>query len=239
MARTEQITFEADGNGVPASLSLPSDVSTPVPGVVVIHDALGLSDDIKRIAARFADEGYAAIAPDLYAGRGPKPICVMRVMREMGRDDSPPHRVLEAARVALAARPEVDASRMGCVGFCMGGGFAVLFGVRAPLGAAACFYGAVPKDVSELEGICPVVGSYGERDKVFLPHAQRLEAHLEALGVPHDVKIYPGVGHSFMNQMSPLMTWLGRIGPLKGGYDETVSEHAWGRMLAFFGEHLG
>jgi len=221
-----------------ASLALPSAAAEPRPGLLVLHEIYGLNADIRRIAARFADEGYVALAPDLYAGRGPRLLCVLRTLQALRRGQGPAFLDLEAARLWLCERPEVDASRIGVVGFCMGGGFATLFAVRAPLGVAAPFYGQTPESMEELMGICPVVASYGERDRFFVSHAQQLGRHLEELGVPHDLKMYPGVGHSFMNQPSGWLPKIFAAGPMSIGYNEAAAEDAWRRMLSFFGEHL-
>ena len=107
---------------------------------------------------------------------------------------------LEAGQRWLAEQPQVDGSRVGVAGFCMGGSFAILHAVRAPVGAAAAFYARVPRTVEELDGICPVVAGYGERDKMFLGQPPRLREHLDRLGVAHDIEVYPHAGHSYMNQ---------------------------------------
>ncbi|RMF20508.1 MAG: dienelactone hydrolase family protein, partial [Deltaproteobacteria bacterium] len=117
--------------------------------------------------------------------------------------------------------------------------FALLCAARAPLGAAACFYGAVPERAEELEGICPVVAGYGERDRLFAPASRRLERLLATLGVEHDVVVYPDVGHSYMNQHDGCLNWLGAVSPMHVGYDEAAAEDSWRRMLGFFGRHLG
>ncbi|MDE0350455.1 MAG: dienelactone hydrolase family protein, partial [Gammaproteobacteria bacterium] len=99
---------------------------------------------------------------------------------------------------------------MAVAGFCMGGGFAILYAARAPIGAAADFYGAVPEERGALEGICPVVGAYGGRDRVFGGHAERLRGHLEKLGVEHEITTYPDAGHSFMSRYGRLQSLLVR-----------------------------
>ncbi len=211
----------------------------PNPGVLVIHEAFGLNDDIAGKCERLAAMGYVALAPDLYSGRGPKPFCVMRAMRELRAGRGQAFDDLDAARRWLTTLPQTDPSRIGVVGFCMGGGFALLYAVRAPVGAAAVFYGAVPEDAEALEGICPVVASYGGRDRVFRPHGERLARHLQQLGVEHDVKVYPEAGHSFMSQHRGLMVRLLSAGPLRIGYDPAAAEDAWQRVAAFFARHLG
>lgn len=212
----------------------------PHPGVVVLHESFGLNDDIRRLAARFADAGYAALAPDLYS-HGTRIVCLSRVIVDMlsggvAREIADIH----AAREALAARVEVDAQRIVVAGFCQGGGFALIAGTRPGFSAAAVNYGTVPADRSKLGGVCPVVASYGAKDRVVGRHmAERLERHLSALGVPHDVKTYDGAGHSFFSRVDGWQGWLARVPtPMAVGHDEQAAEDGWRRMLAFFDEHV-
>src|SRR6266576_3673719 len=199
----------ADGASLRGELLLPPGQGAH-PGVVVLHESFGLNDDIRRIAGRFAEAGYAALAPDLYS-HGTRIVCLSRVMVDMvsgklAREISDIH----ATREALAARPEVDAARIAVAGFCQGGGFALVAGAQQPgFSAAAVNYGMVPSDRSELDGVCPVVASYGARDRmVGRKMAEQLERHLSALGVPHDVKTYENVGHSFFSEVDG---WQGRL----------------------------
>ena len=210
-----------------------------VPGVLVFHEAYGLNEDIEGHCRRLAELGYAALAPDLYSGRGPRPFCVWRVMRELGRARGTVFDDLEAARRWLAEQPGVLPDRIGVIGFCMGGGFALLFAARAPVQAAGVFYGAVPASAEALRGICPVVAGYGGRDRMFRRYAERLEHHLEELGVEHDIKVYPQAGHSYMNVHRGFVPWLARWGPLHAGYDPEAAEDSWRRVAAFFGRYLG
>ena len=207
--------------------------------MILIHEVFGLNDDMRAKAQHFADMGYVALAVDLYSTRGPKPLCIVRTMRGLRGGAGPVFADLEACRLWLAERPEVDASRIGVVGFCMGGGMALLFAVRAPLGVAAAFYGGVPKQVSDLEGVCPVVAGYGGRDKVFGKNGRRLARHLQLLGVPHDVVTYPESGHSYMSDHKGIMAKLSSWGPMRVGYNPADAEDSWRRMGAFFAEHLG
>jgi carboxymethylenebutenolidase len=209
------------------------------PGVVAIHDIMGFTPDIRRIARRFADSGYAALAPALYDGAGAPPLCVARTVRDMSRGDGPAFERLEHARRFLGAQPGVDPTRIGVTGFCMGGGFALYWAARGGLQVCAPFYGQVPEQAEDLRRVCPVVASFGELDQPFLEHGRRLEKHLAELGVPHDFKMYPGVGHAFMNDHgSGLMAALGRRTKMRAAHDPVAAEDAWGRMLRFFAEHL-
>jgi carboxymethylenebutenolidase len=145
---------------------------------------------------------------------------------------------LDGAREWLTGRDEVDGSRVGVAGFCMGGGLATLYAVRAPVGVAAPFYGEVPKTADELRGICPVVAGYGARDRLFAGQGRRLDRLLEELGVPRDVEIYDDAGHSFMSPHEGLLARIMSFGPMAVGYDEAAAEHSWERMLRFFRAHL-
>jgi carboxymethylenebutenolidase len=228
-----------DGASLRCELFLP-DGEGSHPGVVVLHESFGLNDDIRRIARRFAAAGYAAMAPDLYS-HGRRLVCLSRVLVDMvsggvAREIADIH----AARDALAARGDVDGERIAVPGFCQGGGFALIAGARAGFKAAAVNYGMVPGDRSQLDGLCPVVASYGARDRIVgAGMARRLESHLEALGVPHDVKTYERAGHSFFSQVDGWQGWLARIPtPMFVAYDEPAAEDGWRRMLAFFEEHV-
>jgi carboxymethylenebutenolidase len=221
-----------------AALALPA-AGLPRPAVLVLHEIFGLNDDIRRITARFADLGWVALAPDLYDTGGPRALCVLRTLVTLRRGEGPAFADLAAAQAWLAARPEVTGDRLGVAGFCLGGGFALLHAVRAPLRAAGIFYGDVPKSADALRGICPVVAGYGGRDRLYARQGERLERLLTELGVPHDVRIYPQAGHSFMSHSSGWMARLGALGPMAVGFEPEAEADSWRRMEAFFREHLG
>lgn len=239
MATQEELKIPFGKAGIPASLALPESGTAPWPGVVVLHEAFGLNDDIRRITRRFADSGYAAVAPDLFAGLGPMPICMVRTFVALRQGGGRALEAIEASRTWLAERSEVDASRIGVAGFCMGGGFALLMGTTSTIGVTATFYGDVPDRAEGLEGVCPVIASYGGRDRLFAKQGRRLKRLLDELGVSNDVKVYDVAGHSFMSHHSGLLARLGAISPLHTGYNESAAEDAWPRMLSFFADHLG
>jgi carboxymethylenebutenolidase len=229
----------ADGGALAAELFLPQ-AAGPYPAVVVLHESFGLNDDIRRIAARFADAGYAALAPNLFS-HGSRIVCLSRTMADLvrGSVDREIADVL-AARAALAARDDVDDERIAVAGFCLGGGFALIAGTWPGFRAAAVNYGDVPKSRSRLDGVCPVVASFGGRDRLFGRNmAERLEAHLDALGVSHDVQTYDGAGHSFFSHHEGWQGALARFPtPMAVGPDADAAEDGWRRMLAFFDEHV-
>jgi carboxymethylenebutenolidase len=231
-----------DGGSLESELFLPQSAGWvgPYPSVLVLHESFGLNDDIRRIAARFADEGYAALVPNLFS-HGSRIVCLSRVMTDMvrGTVDREIADIL-AARAALADRPDVDADRIAVAGFCLGGGFALIAATKPGFRAAAVNYGDVPKDRAKLDRVCPVVASFGGRDRLFGRNmAERLEAHLSALGVSHDIHTYDGAGHSFFSQHDGWQGWLARLpSPMAVGPDAAASADGWGRMLTFFDEHV-
>jgi carboxymethylenebutenolidase len=198
----------------------------PHPGVVVIHEAYGLNDNIKAITSRFADDGYAALAVDLFTDRN-RAICMARYMTGMliGSVERAGISDLKAALTHLAAMPEVDPQRIGAIGFCMGGGFAVAWACTDNrLKAIAPFYAANPRPIDLVMRACPVVGSYPGKD--FTASASRaLDQALDKYGIDHDIKIYPAAKHSFFNAQ-------GRA------YNKPAAEDSWERVTAFFGKHL-
>ncbi|HXK03644.1 MAG TPA: dienelactone hydrolase family protein [Verrucomicrobiae bacterium] len=232
------LTFPAaDGHQMRAALATPDDGGTH-PAVIVIHEIFGLNDDIRRITSRFADLGYVALAPDLYDVPGPKIVCVARTLMTLNRGSGAAFDDLDAARRFLQQQPGVDASKVGVIGFCMGGGFALLYAVRAPMGVAGAFYGDVPKTAEGLRGICPVLGGYGGKDKMFASQGERLEKLLTELNIDHDVKIYPDAGHSFMSQNSGVLASIGAISPMHAGYNDPAAQDSWRRIESFFAKRL-
>lgn len=207
----------------------------PYPAVVVIHDITGFSEDVKRHAERVAEQGYLVFAPDLYAG-GQKIFCIAAAVRDLLRHRGPAIDAVLGARDWLVRREDCGGS-VGVIGFCLGGGFALLTAASG-FDAAAPFYGVVPLGQDQaMEGACPVVASYGRRDPLLPAGERRLRKSLEARGIEHDIKTYSGVGHSFANQID-----LGFATPLVRitgfGYSEGASDDAWTRVFGFFNEHL-
>jgi carboxymethylenebutenolidase len=208
----------------------------PWPGVVVVIDALGLSDDIREQADKLAAAGYLAFAPDLYSGRGPR--CVMATLRASRSGSGEAYEDIEAARQWLVNRADCTGT-VGIIGFCMGGGFALLCAPRYDFAAASVNYGEVPDDaVTRLAGACPIVGSYGRRDRALRGRAVKLESALQTLGVEHDVKEYPNAGHAFMNRINagPLLDPVVKF--VAVNYHHPSAEDAWRRILTFFDAHL-
>ena len=218
-----------------AVLSLPEG-SGPFPGVVVVHDLTGFRADTRRHCTRLAAEGFAAAAPDLY-GSG-RPRCVVQTVTSLLRGKGRGLELIEATRTALAGHPQVDGARIGIIGFCMGGGFALLAAADGPYAVAGPFYGTVPQSRERLAGLCPTLAQFGRQDLLFRSHAERLQQHLEELGVTHEVVIHEGVGHSFMNDHPDPIFGLGRFTPMRARYEASAEADAWARLLPWFRHHL-
>lgn len=224
--QTGTISFQSGKSTLEAYLATPEGPG-PHPAVVVIHEAFGLNDNIRDIARRFAGAGYAALAVDLLAGRN-RTLCMARFMGQLLLKplENASLGELKAALSFLTEQPSVDPSRVGAIGFCMGGSFAVAWACTDNrLKAIAPFYGMNPKPLEAVKRACPVVGSYPEQDFT-AAHASKLDAALDGYDITHDIKIYPGARHSFFNDQ-------GRA------YDAAASADAWERILAFFGTHVG
>jgi carboxymethylenebutenolidase len=217
-------------------LATPTGVG-PWPGVVLIHELFGLDDVQRRHADRVAAMGYLTLAVDLFSS-GNALRCLAATMTALIRGKGKAFADIEAARDYLAASPDCT-DKIGVIGFCMGGGFALLT-ANTGYDAAAVNYGQLPSDLdSAVAGACPIVGSYGKRDPLTHNATRKLNAAFEKAGVVHDIKEYPTASHAFLNDdeagpraLRPLFRVAG-IGP-----DPESTPDAWQRIETFFATHL-
>lgn len=224
---------------VPLVVSTP-DSPGPWPGVVVIHDAAGMTNDLVNQTRWLADAGFVAVAPDLLRG-GTIARCLRDIVRDFASWEGTVYEQIDAVREWTADRSDC-AGRVGVIGFCLGGGFALGLAPGHGFSAASANYGRLPKDADRFfVGACPIIGSYGGRDRSLRGAADQLSRSLDAAGVVNDVKEYPDVGHSFMNDPAPgeMPMIFQMVGPLmRAGFDEASTLDARARIVEFFGRHL-
>lgn len=223
----KMVEFPTNGHMTQGYLATPA--AGKGPGVLVIQEWWGLDDWVKDQARALAKEGYVALAPDLYRGKVTSdPTVAHQLMSGLPPDQA--MRDLKGAYVYLQSRPDVNKDRIGAIGWCMGGRYALALATEEPgLDAAVAYYGAPPTDEAAIAHIqAPVLGNFGAEDKG--PSPEQVKAFAEVMkkaGKSADLKVYDGAGHAFANVNNP---WK--------GYREEQAKDAWARTTAFFAKHL-
>jgi len=225
----EIIEFASNGGTAQGYLATPADGGTG-PGVVVIQEWWGLVPHIKRVADRFAREGFVALAPDLYHGQTvSEPDDAAKLAMTLNMDQAA--KDLSGAVDETLRRSSTD--HAGVVGFCTGGGLALLVATQRPDAIAACvpFYGAIPPRGPEPDWAAmtaAVQGHYAEDDDHAGPAVvESLQAKLGGLGKDAEFHIYPGTQHAFFNDDRPEV------------YSEEAAAAAWARTIVFLEAKLG
>lgn len=226
-AGPRQVTYMSDGQPVHGLLYEPAGDGAH-PAIVVVHEWWGLDAWVKDQAQNLADEGYVALAVDLYDGKSTtKPAVARQLMMGLNRQQAVAN-VVGAAKY-LAAQKNVDAKRIGAVGWCMGGGYAALLAVHDPnLKAVAINYGELPESRAELAKIhASVLGIFGGADPVVTPkEVSAFEQTMHSLHKQIEVKTYPGAGHAFENSNN------------QRGYRPADAKDAQAQMRRFFAREL-
>ena len=224
-----QVNFPGQACTIDAHLAEPADVSS-APAIIVIQEWWGLNDHIRDVARRFAREGYIAIAPDLYSRQGHKvandPNTAAQLMGGLKTPDGIAD--LKTTIEWLRNQKRTRASKIGVIGFCMGGSYALLLPCESKeISAAAPFYGEIPQASKIHDLACPIFYAYGENDGwIQRRDVDRLAKELKELGKRGEVKIYPGCSHGFFNDTRSDV------------YDAGPAKDAWGRALKLFSENL-
>ncbi|MGH7230156.1 MAG: dienelactone hydrolase family protein, partial [Nitrospiraceae bacterium] len=199
--------------------------------IIVVQEWWGLNEHIKDIARRYAREGYVAIAPDLYSRLGNKVTAdsteAGTLMNSLQQRDG--LKDLNATVAYLQTVPEVDATRIGVTGFCMGGSYALMLPcTNQAIKAAVPFYGWIPNPDTPLQTLaCPILYIYGEEDGfITKAEVQRLANALKKYNKAGEIKTYPGASHAFFNDTR------------KEVYRPAEAKDAWGRAVSFFKQRL-
>jgi carboxymethylenebutenolidase len=223
----QNVTFPSNGRVAHGYLALPESGSGP--GLIVIQEWWGLVSHIADVTNRLAGEGFVALAPDLYGGTTTHDAEeAARLMQELPVEAAA--RDLSGAVDFLLGHDAVTSRRIGAIGFCMGGGFALVLAAQQGdrIAAAVPFYGIA--DASDFSNLAaPVQGHFGERDEVAPPERARelAEKIQRDSGARPELYFYPA-GHAFFNDEN-----------LLGTYDPEQANLAWSRALEFLHAKLG
>jgi carboxymethylenebutenolidase len=226
-AEGKQVSYRSGDETVNAMLYTPNGTG-PFPALVAVHEWWGLNDWVKEQASKLADAGYLTLAIDVYRGKVTNdPKEAQELMR--GVPGSRAKTDLAAAFDYLKSRKNVDAKRIGVIGWCMGGGYAMDMALLEPgLAAAVINYGHLATDPTELKKInAPILGIFGGQDRSIPPEdVHKFEQQMKKLGKKIDVVIYPDAGHAFENPNN------------RGGYREQDAASAWQTTVKFLDAHL-
>ncbi len=225
---------------MPGYLATPAGAEATA-GVVLVHDVVGMSSDLRRQADWLAGEGFLTVAPDLFHWAG-HARCLLASARDYLRRQGRIFDDIEATRRWLDGQPRCS-GRVAVLGFCFGGGFAVLLATHGSYAASSVNYGLVPRDVDAvLASACPIIGSFGENDRGMAASARRL-ADLAARDPRHEVTVYADAGHAFLNDHDPadvpaVLRLTDRLAGGSTAYQPDAADQARKRIASFLRRHL-
>jgi carboxymethylenebutenolidase len=226
-ADSHPVSYKTGDETVSAILYTPQGKG-PFPGIVVIHEWWGLNDWVKEQASKLADQGYVALAIDLYRGKvATTPDEAHEIMRGVPQDRAT--RDLLAATGYVRAQKNVDPKRVGSIGWCMGGGYSLDLALNDPrLKAAVINYGHLATDDSSLKKInAAILGIFGGQDRgIPVADVNKFESQLKALGKSVEIHIFSDAGHAFENPNN------------KQGYRADDTAQAWKLTVDFLAKNL-
>jgi carboxymethylenebutenolidase len=226
--KTMNVSYLSGNDTVRGYLAMPEGEG-PFPALIVIHEWWGLNDRIKDDADSFADNGYAALAVDLYNGKtASNPKEASQLAGSVSPNKAVPN-LIDAFNY-IKNLPEVDSERIGSIGWCFGGGYSLQAALNIP-GLSACIvaYGRLAESPDEIKKIsCPVLGIFAEKDPNITPaKVKNFEKILNDEGKENKIIIYPNVSHAFMNPDN------------KNVYDDSTANKAWDEIYSFLDKNLG
>jgi carboxymethylenebutenolidase len=224
--KTEMVKFPSGKDTIDGFLAVPEKPGR-YPAVIVIHEWWGLNDWVKEQTQKIADQGYVALAVDLYRGKtATDPNEAHELMRGLPQDRAV--RDMQAAYDYLNARKDVN-GRIASVGWCMGGGYSLQLAIHQPhLAACVVNYGALPTDPNDFQQIAaPILGNFGAQDHGITPaDVKAFQKSMTGIGRYVDIKIYDDAGHAFENPNN------------QTGYRPEDAADAWARTVAFLKKAL-
>ena len=226
-ATSKDVSYKSGDDAVHGLIYTPAGKG-PFPAIIVIHEWWGLNDWVKEQASKLADEGYVALAVDLYRGKvATTSDEAHELMRGVPEDRS--QRDLHAAFTYLQSQSNVKKDRIGAIGWCMGGGYSLDVALEEPeLAADVINYGHLATDAAALKKInAPILGLFGAQDRGITPDdVKKFKEQLDQLGKKNDITIYPDAGHAFENPNN------------KDGYRPKDAADAWDKTVKFLAANL-
>lgn len=226
-AKTQTVHFQSGKETVNGFLAEPEKAGR-YPGVIVVHDWWGLTDWVKQQTANLADQGFVALAVDLYGGKVAGSTDEAAQLSGALKDNEAVLKLMNGI-IYLTTQNDVERDRVGAVGWAMGGYYALRLAMAVPrLGAVVDNYGPLPTDPNEMEAVAaPMMGNFGADDHGVTPNdVDAFKKAMQNLKRIVDIKVYDGAGHSFEN-------------PNDGSaYRAAAAQDAWNRTVAFLNKSL-